>query len=140
MIPSSPTLYQTTNLNIHNNFAQNTFSKNQQLQQNKQHQAVLDSEQQFGTPKAFQLNFTNIMKNNENYEMNLASNSNFGINSAQRDFYSQTQRSLIQNPMVLNPEQFNNSNNARSKMNEITMASSTVISQEKLKDVNKYFI
>ena len=68
--------------------------------------------------------------------MSLATNGNLGMNSAGRDFYSQTQRSLMQNPIILNPEQFNNSNNLKgSKMNEIANASSTNISQEKLKDV-----
>jgi hypothetical protein len=79
------------------------------------------------------------MKNNENYEMNLATNKIMGPSSAQRDFYTQSQRSSIQNPMELNPDQFNNLNIKSSKLNEITNSNSG-ISQEKLKDVNIYFI
>lgn len=136
MLPSSPNIRHNTNftnpinnLNL-NEFTPNSNQKNNQ-QINQQFTPIINN----SPPKGFQLNLTNIMKNNENYEMSLASQSN--INSAQRDFYSQTQRSLMQNPIVLNPEQFNNSNLLKgSKMNEIANASNLNISQEKLKDVN----
>lgn len=142
MLPSSPNIRQNTNLtNPNSNLNVNDFTPNTAAKQQTNKHPGTTFDHPSSPPKAFQLNLTSIMKNNENYEMSLASNNN-ALNSAQRDFYSQTQRSLMQNPIVLNPEQFNNSNNLGkgSKMNEIANASSTNISQEKLKDVNKYFI
>lgn len=92
------------------------------------------------------------MKNNENYEMNLAknnysnsqitqnlSNNNNSNNNTQKDFYSQTQRSLMQSPMILCPEQFNNINNKTTKLGELNNANSQM-SNDKLKDVIIYFI
>lgn len=147
MLPSSPNIRQTTNLNI-NDFTPNTITNQNQIPNTlSKHQTTIKQHQTGFSPldihsspqKAFQLNLTSIMKNNENYEMSLASNGHLAVNSAQRDFYSQTQRSLMQNPIVLNPEQFNNSNNAKgSRINEMIAGAGSAnnISQEKLKDVN----
>jgi hypothetical protein len=133
MLPSSPNIGQNTNLtNRNNNLNINDFTLNTNIKQQVQKQPFIQIENS-SQQKSFQLNFTNIMKNNENYEISLASNNNTGMNSA---LYSQTQRSLMQNPMVLNPEQFNNSNIKGSKLNEISNAFNVNISQEKLKNVN----
>lgn len=156
MLPSSPNIRPNSQLtNSNNNYNINEFNPHLQksLQKNQNLNSYITSNNNQETNsnnfnmnynnntlnKNFKLNLNEVMKNNENYEMNLASNSNMGASSAQRDFYSQTQRSLMQNPMVLNPEQFNNSNVKSTKLNEITN-STTGISQEKLKDVIIYFI
>lgn len=67
----------------------------------------------------------------DSYEMNLSNKM-----SSVRDYYSQTQRNIQQNPMVLNPEPFNNSNNA----NQQNINLNNSLSQEKLKDVIINFI
>lgn len=94
--------------------------------------------------KNLNLNLNNLIKNNEQYEMNLAINSTLNAHSlnnniGHKDYYSQTQRSSMQNPMVLNPEQFNNMNNKSSKLADLTYGNKN-ISNEKLKDVIIYFI
>jgi hypothetical protein len=89
------------------------------------------------------LNLNTLMKNNEQYEMNLAINNNMISNNLNnngyKDYYSQTQRSSMQNPMVLNADQFNNINNKSSKLGELTNGNK-MISNDKLKDVIIYFI
>jgi len=137
MIPSSPNLRPNSSLSNAKTLIvkQNDQNTNQIISANVNTQTQKQSIQETSLlTKNFQINLTNVMKNNEDYEMNLASNCNVVASSAQREIYSQSQRSLMQNPMILNPDQFNEANIKGSKMNEIANCNPGV-SQEKLKDV-----
>ena len=77
-----------------------------------------------------------LKKKCENFEPeNLISNKmqNSGTNS-----YSQSQRTIIQSPVKLNPEQFNN--DVKTKLIDDTTCQSNRLSHENIKDVIIQFI
>lgn len=144
MLPSSPNIKSSSvkgnkyNLTHREstNFENNNFNNINKNQLKSLHNIPGSENIQFSDSK-FQMNLHNISKNYDDYITSLASNSNICSSSTQNIPYSQKHINLIQNPIELNPDKFNNLNNRFSRMNEIN---NLKISQEHIVDVIKYFI